>query len=500
MSMSMREIASEKSSVISGSRALIEGALKIPEELNEAAEILEITGLAGVTRAEPGEYGVYVEGSADFKILYIDQEGTLAGFESSCDFRHSLERREQGGAKVLAVARIGDVNFSLSDSRSISLKAGLHIDLYIMGNEEIRILGSEGLPNSVHVKSRKAEVTSLSSADSPTTYVKSEVRVLQSMPEVKKVLAENGYAAVRKVMVERGKLIVEGELRVFIIYESTDKNAPLQYFSETLPFANILQDPGYGEEDTPFVTCELEKLAAESSEENADVIGIMAGIRLIALTRRTAETELIEDMYDENNMLNVERKQIESSNTRMLECQKKILRLSAEIPANSPEVSRVLYTRAQVFSAEAAAGNDRVALSGNIDFLICYTTQKAGIRCQKMALPFETELIYTGLARNGELKPKVMVEYALAEGSGRELELKVCLDVSMAEVRSENVLAAESYQAEEAPNEEENGIVVYYAGRDETPFEVAKRFRVGRGAEESMEELKKTGRFIFISR
>ena len=221
MSISKREIMAENSRWICASQAMVEGVLKLPDSMEEISGVLDIAGVGEVTDASAGENSIFIEGNAVFCVLYLNKKGEFESFNATCRFNHTIEG---GGVrpdmKVAAGAKLGEISFSVLDGSSVSVRADICIDAFALCNQNFEILDPELADGNIHLKCGQGEASFVECVKMIKSYVKSELRVPQSMPEVRKVLAERGYAAVRGVVTEPGKAIIEGELRVFVVYES----------------------------------------------------------------------------------------------------------------------------------------------------------------------------------------------------------------------------------------------------------------------------------------
>lgn len=479
MSISKREIMAENSRWMCASQAMVEGVLKLPDSMEEISGVLDISGVGEITDASAGENSIFIEGNAVFCVLYLDKKGEFESFNATCRFNHNIEcPGVRPDMKVVAGARVGEVSFSVLDGSSVSVRADLCIDAYALGNQNFEILDPELADKNIHLKFGKGQVSWVECVKMLKSYVKSELRVPQSMPEVRKVLAERGYAVVRNVVTEPGKAIIEGELRVFVVYESTDKNAPLQYFQETIPFGEIVNHENIGTDSVVTVHATLERLSVDAAAENPDLLDISAIINLCVMSRGMKEISYIADLYDEKSDMQTKSCALRSCRASMREGQKKIVRLEVNIPESAPEVSRVLFTSATPKSASIRADRDRAIISGKLAATVCYTTADAGIKSASMVLPYETEISLPGVTPDMELAVFANVEYATAEGSGRELDLKVCMDLCVWEMCAAQVRVVCDAAGTPCTEKSRSGAVVYYADGGETLWDIAKHFKV----------------------
>ena len=89
-----------------------------------------------------------------------------------------------------------------------------------------------------------------------TLVLKEDVRVPQSMPRADKILHADAYATVGTVKTEDLKIIVEGSIKMMVVYLSEDKSAPLQYFYESIPYGEIL--PSESASDGDIITADAD--------------------------------------------------------------------------------------------------------------------------------------------------------------------------------------------------------------------------------------------------
>ena len=480
MNIAKREITAEKSEWLPGAKAVVEGVVKLPEVLEEISSVLEVAGQAELVECTAEEGKLALAGILRLTVLYMDRKGSIDSFDTDTHFNHSVNAPNVTlGMQAVGAIYLRDVAFKMVDSQTVSIKANLSMDLLVSKPWQTEIVDAELLGRDLEVKCQQMQIPSLLSAKSVKAYAKAEIRVPQSMPPVKRVLLARGYAVSKQVNREMDKVIVEGEIRVFVVYLSTDKNAPLQYLSETVPFGEIISQPECPEDAKIHVACQLEQLLVDQQEENEDMLDVSAVVGLVSCCYGSREVRFVEDLYSREKKCTLERTPMELSCVNGLESQKKVVRLGVEVPPSAPEVARVLYTDACPEIVEVRPEKDRVSIDGIMRFLLCYTTADAGVKSLKVDVPFETEVGLPDVDENTQVQMRGFVEYAQAEGSGRELEVKCCLDLNANQQHSEKCQAVSDVELGEEIAERQPGLLVYYADGGETLWDIAKRFKVG---------------------
>lgn len=476
--MMKQEVPMEKSVWLQGARALIEGALKLPDMLEEIAAVLDVSAEAELTSLMTLEGCIAIEGVARFTVLYADRKGELASFDSECQFKHTFDCAGAApGMSAVGELCAEDVSFKLVDAKTVSIRAELSLDVRATEIADIELLDPDSLGGDVEKRCQEASVPRLESQKQVKSYVQSELRVPQSMPPVKRVLLSRGYAVVRTVHREDDRAIVEGEIRLSVVYLSADKNAPLQHIAETIPFGEIVSGAACAE-GRIFATCALEHLSVGISEEDGDLLDISGIVDIGVCCWRMRNLSVVQDMYSRTCACEPECIPVKTCVWEALECQKKILRLSVEISQGMPEVARVLYAHGTPKIDAVRPEQDRVAIEGSMHIAFCYTTAEAGIRSARVAVPFETEIALAGVTADSAVAVRARGEYTVLEGSGRELEAKCCLDICPVLMDMSNFSAVADVHMGEVLEDAKPGIVVYFADGEENLWDIAKKFRV----------------------
>lgn len=475
--MNKQQVTLMKNIWVRGSQALLEGVLKLPEGMEEISSILDVSAFAEIDGQEVAEDRMSADGTARFTVLYMSKKGNIDSFETECKFKHSVaEEGVMPSMGITASAEVQEINFRCTDGVSVTVRAELNIDLTCSENQDVEVLSVSGLPECVEARSSEMLLPLMRSERQTKAYISTELRVPQSMPPVQRILLCRGYTSPKTIESEEGRIIVEGDLRVFVVYLSADKNAPLQYFSETVSFGEIVSDPECTSGTDVTADARLERLSADVSTDNEDILCISAVASLTTSCRDVVKAELIEDMYARGHSAELSIMPINTCVPKLLEPQKKVLRLGIDIPESAPEAARVLYTYARPEIVSVQREQERLFIDGVMHFLICYTTSDSGIKSTRASVPFETEM--SSGSAVGTCQVYANCEYTSTEGSGRELEAKCCLDFTMYDCRNCGYSVVADANLIPEPSPDPPGIVVYFSDGRETGWDIAKRFRV----------------------
>ncbi len=455
------------------SESLVEGRLSLPPEKNEIDRVLFIQGRIGVN-AEPADGKVFMDGSVIFSVVYMTADGNIDAFEAASPFRHSEDMAGAGAGMLLtAKGSVKEVNFSLEDARSVYVKGIVSVSL--RGSMSKSCEAVTGADSDLQMKMAKKRLKVTKDLKRDTMMMREDLRLPQTLPIAEKILNADAYAVVKSVKIEELKIIVEGDVKLSVLYLSTDKGAPLQQFNESIPFGHIITSEGMAPDDMISADVNLSDLNVNIAEEAGDILRISARLNFMCAARANSDVEYLEDAYSLKNRLNLKYDEQTCRHLVLSESTKAIARSTISVPQTEPSVSRIVCLRAKPSITAVHPHNDRVYIEGLMMFSLCYTSAE-GLWSYSGETPFEAEVQMDGIMPDQEVEISAEVEYCNFEGTGRDISVKYMLDVEIkAYAQSQMRLVSDMIETDEAPRHNQ-GITIYFADGGETTWDIAKRF------------------------
>lgn len=471
------------------SQALIEGELQRKSAQPEIAQILLVSGRNVITAMDIVDDQVHLEGKTFFNVIYTDMIGELHSFESSAPFHHTLEMK---GAKRdfrgFADSNIKDISYRLLPSGAVAVKAFAELACHVWTQEDQDILTEVSSDSDTYVREEGISLPMQTAFKNTLVTLREDIRVPQNMPTINKVLDADGYAVVRSVHIENMKITVEGDVRISVIYESRDKNAPIQHMTATLPFGEIIGIDEVEEGDLASVFTELIDLVASPVEGSDDLIVVDTSFKLITSIYSFKKMNAISDLYSTKSKIECTKEKVNMRGLCCSFCTKTILRAPIELPKSAPDVSRVLFCRANPCVSKATARQGFVEIEGMLYTQICYACANGKLASVSIETPFKTEISAEKSRPGMEVMARVELEYFEVEGSGRDLDAKFSLEITLSLFTSESKeLVLDANETDEKV-EPIRGIRVYFVQPRESAWDICKRFHITPSA---LEELNK---------
>ncbi len=455
------------------SESIVEGRLSLPAEKSEIDRVLFIQGRIHVN-AEPADGKVFMDGNVVFSVVYMSVDGNIDAFEASSPFRHSEEMTGAGAGMTLSSkGSVKDVTFSLEDVRTVYVKGIVSVSLRGSMAKSCEAVTGADTELQVRMAKRRLKVTRDHKRD--TMIMREDIRLPQALPIAERILSADAYPVVRSVHTEELKIAVEGDIKLSVLYLSTDKGAPLQQYNESIPFGHIMASEELTPQDIISVDAGLADLNVSIAEEAGDIFRVSAKINIMSAARADDEVEYIEDAYSLKNKLKLKYDEQTCRHMVLSECTKAIARSTISVPPTQPSVSRIVCLKASPSIAAVHPGTDRIYMEGLMMYTICYTSAE-GMWSYSGETPFEAEVQMDGITADQEIELNADVEYCTYEGTGRDISVKYMMDVEIRAFEQNRMqVVSDMTETDEAP-ERRQGITIYFADGGETTWDIAKRY------------------------
>lgn len=456
------------------SESLVEGRLSLPQEKADIDRILFIQGRVYVG-AEPTDGRIFMDGSVAFSVVYITDSGDIESFDASSPFRHSEEMSGAGpGMTMLARGNIREIEYSVDDSRTVYVKGIVSVSLRGNMPRSLETVSGAG-EGDLQVRMGRRPLMLTRDLKRDTVVMREDVRIPQSMPMAVQILSANAYAVIKSVHTEELKIVVEGELKIWALYMSEDKNAPLQQLNEAVPFGQIIPSDNLEPGDAIVADANLQDFGLSTIEEAGDIFRLNARIGIVCGRRAMQDADYMEDAYSLANKLSVSYADQTCRQMKRWGCVRSSARSNIAVPSAQPAVSRVVCLKASPVILSARPGEGRVYLEGVMMFTLCYTSPD-GLQSFSGETPFEAESLLDGISANDEVEASADVENCSCEGTGRDISAKFMMDVTLRAYTETSLRMVTDIKDTEEPNDRHAGITIYFADGGESTWDIAKRY------------------------
>ncbi len=474
MKLQKTSLMTETASKTKRCESVADGRLSLPAGKADIERVLLVQGGVHVN-TEPADGRVFMDGTVRFSVVYVDMEGNIDAFESASPFRHAEDMEgATPGMNMFAKGNMREIEHTMEDRRTLFVRGIVSIQLQADIASPVEAVSGADAPD-VQVKMGKKRIMHTRDARRETVPIREDIRVPQSMPRAEKILSSEAYPVVRSVRTEDMKLVVEGEIKLMVLYLCEDKAAPMQNFYESVPFGQIFNMEGVTPNDMPTGDAELYDMRVDIAEDAPDILRLSGKMSVFCSVKTMAEADVMEDAYSLKNQLDVITERRTCRCLAVSGCAKAIARSAITIPETHPAVSRVICMKASPVISAATPGTDRVYIEGLMMFTVCYASPQ-GMWSYNGETPFEAEAQMEGIKNMHEVEVSADVEYCAYEGAGRDLNAKFMMDADIRAYTTNEFSMVSDVKEIDERRQTKKGITIYFADGSESVWDIAKRY------------------------
>lgn len=223
-----------------------------------------------------------------------------------------------------------------------------------------------------------------------------------SKPDVSSINLERAEAVIEEIKPGTDAVNLRGYLRFAILYHTMESGSSLVLFDGEIPFEEKLIMKGVMPTDTVTASGEVEDFS----------VGIINSRKLSIRSLLTLSAS-VEELYDEEAPIGIhgdgktdwlEYRKMPLQIAQIAICKNDIFRIrdEAALPANYPNISRILWSNIQLGDVEFKVLEEKLSVQGDIRFFLLYEGEgeERPIRSFETTMPFSGALDCHGCREN----------------------------------------------------------------------------------------------------
>lgn len=463
-------------------QAVADGDVIVPDIKPDILKLLQVDAESCITDHFIENGRLNICGRVDYKILYVpDRENEkIKSILTSMEFRQPVDAcsAPQDAISIINTS-VERVEFNAVNSRKLRLRAVVSLDYEICRISEREIC--TGVDDE-KAETRKTEI-SLENTCNISEHefsVKELLEVPSGQSSVNELLKTDVRISDTEYKTVSGKVIIKGNMGICILY--TDNDFEIRYIEAELPFTEVLDAPGVGENTTcdidysvVGVMCTIEP-DSDGDMRLADVvIDMSASIR----GYENETEEILEDCYIPYTKTECIHDEIVLSETVVKPTGQYTIREVIDFTDKMPELSAVYNIMANPVIVKTELQRNKLLIEGKIEAYVLYLTDSLENpiysikRDIKFSYMIDCETPTDGL--RVEVKPTVKhISYNL--NSGGALELRCILMIEAKLIKDAAISNIKEIKTEDC--EKRNGIIIYFTESGDDIWSVAKRYAV----------------------
>ena len=283
------------------SQMTLDDDFNVPDAMDDVAQLILDHGEVRIESVRNLGERVHVAGKLTFRILYRTPEDTVMTLAGGIPFEEYVNLPGLEEEDLVQVTwELDDLNVGIINSRKLNVKALVTLHIFAEMMDDVEVASDVLADGTVETLKKQMEIAVPSVRKKDTFRVKEVLTLPGNRPDVDKLLWQDVKLRNGNTKVLDGKVHLDGELMVFLIYSGEDEKMPIQCLEERVAYSGEVELSEADEEMIPFISV---RLLHKDVEINPDADGEMREISLDAVMEldmrlyEEKEAEVLSDLY-----------------------------------------------------------------------------------------------------------------------------------------------------------------------------------------------------------
>ena len=479
-------------------KAVCDGSIIVPDVKPDIMKVLQVDANTYLCDKSVEDGKITLSGKVSVTVLYTPEEdgNSICSIRSQFDFCEVIKNSEfEAGMQVITACDGERVTYKLINSRKIGIEAQIAIDIQAVKEVEKEcICEIDGTEAQCRYQDISVESAGLYKE---YTFGIEEDFTLQNV-DIEEILKENIQIRDKEYKALTDKVVVKGKAILEALY--LDKKGGIGHFAKELPFTEVIEMAGVGEENECDLTFEVKAVEISASGDGVrTVFDVSCGVRAESQKSVTALT----GCYFTDSVEVLEFSQLCSAEIVARPKYRTVVKEMLTKKESMPDISGVYSAVAKPCVESVTVQKGRILVNGNLVVYVLYTADAHSMPVCSISqtVPFACTIDADGADEDCEVLLKGECEHlstVICSADSVEVRCGIFLCGRVVKKSCVNLVT----DAKKGEAEKKNkGILVYFVKKGDTCWDVAKRYRISeRCVREAMgedDELKE-GRKLII--
>lgn len=281
------------------SQMTLDDDFNVPDSMDDVDHLILENGEIQIESARNLGERVAVKGKLSFRILYRAPDGQVMTLAGAIPFDENVNMPQLREDDFVQVSwELDDLNVSVINSRKLNVKALVTLHIQAEAIEDVAAASDVVFDGNVETLRKEINMALLSVRRKDTFRVKEVLTLPGNRPDIDKLLWQDVKLRNINTKPLDGKVHIDGELMLFLIYSGEDGLMPIQCLEESIAFSGEVELAEANEDMIPFISV---KLLHKDVEVNPDADGEMREISVdavIELDMRGYQEEVVTFLSD----------------------------------------------------------------------------------------------------------------------------------------------------------------------------------------------------------
>lgn len=478
---------------VSSGQATFDNDIIVPDYQPDVKKVLMAQAIPLLSENHIQKDYITLSGNLDCSIVYLSDEknepSKVKSIRARLPFTHQLEVKNADAIDFSGVkAEVLSIDFSAVNSRKVNIKTEIDFDSNVVCTNEFQAVSS--VVSDIETPCKTQDIPSFSLSG----YAENEFEVANCFPVqsgsemVEEILKADIKVSGREIKTINTKLVAKGIVEVSALY--VDTAGEIRSLGGEIPFTEVLSVDNVGDRDLCEVEYSLTDFtynAVSDGDGDMSLIEFSACVNASTCVYTEMSDNISLDLYSPYKDLSLSRSNASLKRMILNSNEQTSVKEVIELSADAPPVSKIYNVTAKPYVSSAKLENGKAKVSGTTDVYIQYISEldDAPVHSIKKEIPF-TYSVPADDAKDPDISVVCdadNISFSLMTANAVEVKFTLDFDTKILDNYDISYISEVEIPDEDSQNlDSMPGIVIYFASKGESMWDIAKRYHTTSGA------------------
>jgi len=463
-------------------KATCDGSIIVPDVKSDIIKVLQVEADTYLCDKTVEDGKVTLTGTVNVTVLYTpeNEESLVCAIHGCFNFCEVIKRQEfADGMKIMAVCDADKVTYKLINSRKIGIEAQVMINVQVVKDEAFEcICDIDG--EDAECRYQNVNLCSIGSYKEYSFGVEESFSIPAGKPEISEILKGNVIIQDKEYKALTDKVVIKGRAVINALYSGS--RGEIEHFGDEAAFTEVVDMPGICEDAECDITYETGniRLSLEGTGETGQCINVTFDVICGIKTENEQSVTTLCDCYFTDANEELEYIDICADETVARPRFHTLLKEVLTKKDGMPEISGVYSAVAKPYVESVKVQGNKIMVGGKVVIYVLYTSDNAQVPVCSISenLPLNCAIECDALSEGCDILLKGECEHiSTVICSDDAVEVRCAILICGRVVKRKNVRMISDAKKGDCLLKE-SGILVYFAQKNDTVWDVAKKYRV----------------------
>ena len=456
----------------------VEEDMIVPDSKPDILNAINLNGNVCIYKKELMDGKVKIDGCVNTYIMYLpdSKEDNLRGLNAKIEFSQNIVVPEcKEGMYAVICTELKDLECKVLNGRKINVRAGLEINIKLYSNENIDMICGINNIDDIQTLDKVFEFNSLIGNGNAREYVKESLSI-DEKDEIAEILKSEIKLEDYDIKMSYNKIISKCEANVKIIYLTEDNR--INTVEGKIPAVGFIDMQNVSENNICEINNEISNITIRPNSQEEHSIYVEIEIETSCIAFEKKEIALIQDLYSPSQEMNFTQKKITTTSNKI----KSNKNFTVTSKTNIPDLveGNLLDVEIRDSIIKEQKSNSKIMNEGELNVNFIFMNSNGSINSKVSKIPFEFSIENLTKNENTNLETKLNVlNKKIDVKSNGDIDFNIDIEAitDFSQNTSLSIIDNVEIISDAKNTEEYNSLIIYIVQKNDTLWEIAKKFR-----------------------